>query len=166
MLVYHSWGFPGGSVLKNLPADAGFSSVQFSRSVVSDSLRPVGSIPESGRSPGEGNGNPLQYSFLGNPMDRGVWWAIVHGVAKELDRTEWLNNNNSNVQCSNFSTSSLTPIFHFYKNYVHPSGCEVKVKTLSHFQLFATPWTVAYQAPLSMGFSRQEYQSGLLVTGI
>ena len=39
-----------------------------------------GSIPGSGRSPGEGNGNPLQYSCLENPMDRGVWWAIVHRV--------------------------------------------------------------------------------------
>ena len=42
----------------------------------------IGSIPESGISPGEGNGNPLQYSYLGNPMDRGAWRAIVHGVAK------------------------------------------------------------------------------------
>ena len=41
-----------------------------------------GSIPGSGRSPGEGNGNPLQYSCLENPMDRGAWWATVHGVAK------------------------------------------------------------------------------------
>ena len=47
----------------------------------------VGSIPGLGRSPGEGNGNPLKYSFLGNPMDRGVWWAAVHGVA-ELGTTE------------------------------------------------------------------------------
>ena len=39
-------------------------------------------IPGSGRSPGEGNGNPSQYSCLGNPMDRGVWWATVHGVTK------------------------------------------------------------------------------------
>ena len=38
--------------------------------------------PGLGRSPGEGNGNPLQYSFLENPMDRGAWWATVHGVAK------------------------------------------------------------------------------------
>ena len=41
-----------------------------------------GSIPGSGRSPGEGNGNPLQYSCLENPMDRGVWQATVHGVAR------------------------------------------------------------------------------------
>ena len=42
----------------------------------------VGLIPGSGRSPGEGNGNPLQYSCLENPMDRGAWWAAVHGVTK------------------------------------------------------------------------------------
>ena len=50
----------------------------------------MGSIPGSGRSPGGGNGNPLQYSCLENPMDRGAWWAIVHGVAKESDTTEQL----------------------------------------------------------------------------
>ena len=44
--------------------------------------RDLCSIPGSGRSPGEENGNPLQYSFLGNPMDRGAWWVEVHGVAK------------------------------------------------------------------------------------
>ena len=47
----------------------------------------VGSIPGSGRLPGEGNGNPLQYPCLGNPMDRGAWWATVHGVAWESDET-------------------------------------------------------------------------------
>ena len=62
-------GFPCSSVVKNLSANAG----------------DVVSIPGSGRSPGEGNGNLSQYSCLGNPMDRGAWWAIVHGVAKELD---------------------------------------------------------------------------------
>ena len=60
-------GFPGGLVVKNLSANAG-------------DARDVGSIPGLGRSPGEGNGNPLQYSCLGNSMDRGAWWAIVHGV--------------------------------------------------------------------------------------
>ena len=53
-------GFPGGSVLKNLPTNAGYAG-------------DMGSVPGSGRSPGEGNGNPLQYSCLGNPMDRGAW---------------------------------------------------------------------------------------------
>ena len=49
-----------------------------------------GSIPGSGRSPGEGNGNPLQYSGLENPMNRGAWRATVHGIA-ELDTTELLS---------------------------------------------------------------------------
>ena len=53
-------------MVKNPPANAG----------------DAGSIPGSGRSPGGGNGNPFQYSYLGNPMDRGAWWATVHGVAK------------------------------------------------------------------------------------
>jgi len=47
----------------------------------------VGSIPGLGRSPGEGKDNPLQYSFLGNPMDRGAWQAAIYGVAKESDTT-------------------------------------------------------------------------------
>ena len=60
---------PGSSAVKNPPANAG-------------DARDLSSIPELGRSPGEGNGNPLQYSGLGNPMDRGAWWATVQGVAK------------------------------------------------------------------------------------
>ena len=50
-------------------------------------IRNSGSIPGLGRSSGEGNGNPIQYSCLGNPMDRGAWQAIVHGVTKVLDMT-------------------------------------------------------------------------------
>ena len=46
----------------------------------------VGSVPGSGRTPGEGNGNPLQYSCLEKPMDRGTWWATVHGVTKSWIR--------------------------------------------------------------------------------
>ena len=64
--------FPGGSAAKNPPANAGDLS----------------SVSGSGRSPGEENGNLLQYSCLGNPMDRGVWRATVHGVTKESDTTE------------------------------------------------------------------------------
>ena len=52
----------------------------------------TGLIPGAGRSAGEGNGNPLQYTCLGNLMDRGVWQAIVHGVAKEPDTTKRANN--------------------------------------------------------------------------
>ena len=59
-------GFPGGSEVKASASNAG----------------DPGLIPGSGRSPGEGNGNPLHYSCMGNPMDRGVWWATPHEVAK------------------------------------------------------------------------------------
>ena len=59
-------------MVKNLPVNAG-------------DVRHMGSIPELGRSPGRGHGNPFQYSYLGNPMDRGAWWATVHGVTKESD---------------------------------------------------------------------------------
>ena len=51
-------------------------------------LGDVGSIPESGRSPRGGKGSPLQNSCLENPMNRGAWWATIHGVAKQSDRTE------------------------------------------------------------------------------
>ena len=59
-------GFSGVSVVKNPPSNAG----------------DAGSIPGLGRFPGEGNGNPLQYSCLENAVDRETWWATVHGVAK------------------------------------------------------------------------------------
>ena len=61
----------------------------------------MGLIPGLGRSPGKGNGNPLQYSCLENPMDRGVWWASVHGVAKSWTQLKWLThprNSNSAVK--------------------------------------------------------------------
>ena len=63
-------GFPGGAEVKVSACNVG----------------DLGSIPGLGRSPGEGNGNPLQYSCLENPMDRGAWWATVHGVAKSRTR--------------------------------------------------------------------------------
>ena len=61
------------------------------------SARDVGPIPGSGSSPGERNGKPLQYSCLGNPMDRGAWWATVRGAAKELDTTERLNHHHHGI---------------------------------------------------------------------
>ena len=63
--------FPGGSMVKNLPANAG----------------DMGSMLGSGRSPGGEHDNLLQYSYLGNSMVRGAWWAIPHGITKELDTT-------------------------------------------------------------------------------
>ena len=76
-------GFPGGSKGKESACNAGDS----------------GSVPDSGRSPGEGNGYPLQYSYLENSMDRGAWWAIVHGIAK------------SRTQLTNALTSQQTETF-------------------------------------------------------
>ena len=77
---------PMGSAVKNLPANAG----------------DTGSMPGSGRSSGEGNGNPLEYSHLGTPMDRGAWRATVHGVAKESGMTEQLTHTQ---QCASVSVS-------------------------------------------------------------
>ena len=68
--IYVYVAFPGGSVVKNPPANT----------------EDAGSIPGSERSPGEENGSPLQYSSLENPMDRGAWWAIVHGIKKKSQR--------------------------------------------------------------------------------
>ena len=65
-------GFPGGSVVKNLPVNVG----------------DVGSIPVLGRSPEEGNGNPLEYSCLGNPMDKGAQQDTVYENGKKLDTTK------------------------------------------------------------------------------
>ena len=68
-MYVHRWAFQVALVVKNLPANAG-------------DIRDKGSIPGLGRSPGERHGNPLQYSCLENPMDRGAQWAIVHRVGK------------------------------------------------------------------------------------
>ena len=65
-------------IVKNLPASAG-------------DIRDVGSVPGSGRSPGGAHGNPLQYLFLENPMDRGAWWVTVHGVPKSWTRLKRLS---------------------------------------------------------------------------
>ena len=69
-------GFPGGSEVKVSACNAG----------------DLGLIPGSGRSPGEGNGNSLQYSCLKSPMDGGAWWATIHGVAKSQTQLSDLTN--------------------------------------------------------------------------
>ena len=74
VLAQNLRNLPGGATVKNPPANAG-------------DARKAGSIPEWGGSPGEGNGNPLQYSCLGNLLDGGTWWAKVHEVA-ESDTAE------------------------------------------------------------------------------
>ena len=69
----YNQGFPGSAVVKNTPANAG-------------DIRNAGFTPGLRRSPGGEHGNPLQYSCLENSMDRGVWWATVHGIAKSWTR--------------------------------------------------------------------------------
>ena len=88
--------FPGSSVVKNPPANAGDAR----------------SIPWSGRSPGEGNGNPLQYACLGNPVDRRAWLGCSPWDSKESDMTQQLNNNGK-LSCVKCLFRSL-PIFFFY----------------------------------------------------
>ena len=73
--MYVRGGFPGGASGKEHAGD----------------LRLAGSIPESGRFPGGGHANPLQYSCLENPMDRGAWQATVHGVAKSWTQLKQLS---------------------------------------------------------------------------
>ena len=110
-------------VVKNLFASAG-------------DIRDTGSISGSGRSPGWGHGNPLQYSCLENLMDWETWQATVHRVANSQTWLKWLNTHLATKNC-------------------------IGMKSLSCVQLLATPWTAAHQAPPCMGFSRQEYWSGL-----
>ena len=75
--------FPGGSVVKNPPANAG----------------DAGSLHGLGRPPGEENDNPLQYSCLENPMDREAWRATVHGIIKESDKTKATHTHTINRMC-------------------------------------------------------------------
>ena len=87
-----NWDFAGGWVLKNLPASAG----------------DAGLLPGLGRSPGEGNGNPLQYSWLENPIDRGACQAIIHGVAKS---PAWLSDRTrtTKYEIKQWELSSVPP---------------------------------------------------------
>ena len=160
-------GFSGGSVMKNPAANAGDPC----------------SILGLGRSSGGGNDNPFQYSCLENPLDRGAWRAIVHGITKELDRTQWLNNNNNDQKC--LKAAAAAKSLQSYLTLCNPLDgsppgspipgilqartlewvaiafsnawkWKVKVKSLSRVQLLATRGTEACQAPLSMGFSKQK----------
>ena len=87
-------------VVKNLPAIAG-------------GLRHVGLIPGPGRSPGEGNGSPLQNSCLENPVDRGVWWATV-GVVKSWTGLKWLSMYANIKSCSRWSGINKTMVRYYF----------------------------------------------------
>ena len=129
------FGFSGGSVVKNLPANVGDK----------------GSVLWSGRYPGVGNSNTLQYSCLETYGQR-----ILAGCSPWVAESwTWLRDWARACLCTHTHTHTLSLLSQmlFYR--------EVKVKSLSRVQLFATLWTVACQASPSMGFSRQKYWSGL-----
>ena len=94
---------------------------------------------------GEGNGNPLQYSCLENPRDRGAWWAAVCGVAQSWTRPKWLSS-------SSIIHIDYTHSFSFFFLFA-TVNIVIVVQSLSHVQLFATPWTAACQASLSFTIS-------------
>ena len=130
-------------VVKNLPANAG-------------DVRDLGLIPGSGRFPGGGHGNPLQYSCLENPLDRGAYRATVHRVSKTWTWLQWFTTQESirmsqNSQLVNpwISWSGLFLISHLHLH----SGITVQFGTVqspSRVRLFATPWIAACQASLSI----------------
>ena len=103
-------------VVQNLPADAG-------------DIRDTGSVPGSGRSPGEGNGNPLQYSCLENSMDRGVWRAIVHGVAKSWTHLKWLS----------MHINTHTHIYNHIHTQVH-ACVHIHTYIYTHTHKHTSPW--------------------------
>ena len=90
-LIYDIWASQVALVVKNLSASAG-------------DVRDAGSIPEWGRSPGERNGNPLQYSCLENSMDGGSWQATVHGIAKSQTQLKRLSNSSSSHSFNSLTT--------------------------------------------------------------
>ena len=123
----------------------------------------------SGRSPGVGNGNSLQYSCLENPMDRGDWRATVHRVAKS--QTERLNTHTHTIiisfciRMSNHHVLHLIYIFNFYfekcyekKENINNSVAVIIVQLISCVQLFVTPQTVARQAPLTSTISQSLFK--------
>ena len=124
-MAFSVWrGFPGGAVVKNLSANSG-------------DTREVGLIPRSERSPGGVNGNPLQYACLENPLDRGAWRAIVHGVAR--GQTQLSNGDHPRsidpalIQEPHIHTKPLRcsissiNVFKGYKMYSTPIGRPIKI---------------------------------------
>ena len=125
----------------------------------------LSSIPGSGRSAGEGNGNPLQCSCLENPMDGGAWWATVLLLLLLISRFSRVR------RCATPVGSPPGPpvpgilqariLEWVVISFSNAWKWKAKGKLLSRVRLLATPWTAAYQAPPSMGFFRQEYWSGV-----
>ena len=125
----------GGSVVKNPPASAG----------------DMGSIPGSGRSPGTGHGNPLQYSCLGNPMDRGAWWAAAHGVTKNQTQL-----NNYTITTTNKGAKSKMKVT------IRWLRCFVTKGQSGLFFLLSTCWWS--QSPVL--FQYREHHAGIWTAGV
>ena len=141
--TYTHWISQVRLVAKNLPANAW-------------DIRDAGLIPGLGRSFGERHGNPLLYSCLENLIDRGAWRAPVHRVANSWTRLKWLSTQQIHIHTQICKMLQKNPNEPFWLTYL--------LCMLSCVQLSATPWTVALQASLSMGFPRQEYWSGFAVS--
>ena len=126
--------FPGGSRVNNLPAmqDTRVQSLGWEKS------------------PGEGNGNPLQYSCLENPMDREVWQATVHGVAKNQTRLKWLNNHHHHTKYPGLTDLNKRSSSEAWKSTVKVGGadssksCEEgicsRLLSLACRYIFTFPW--------------------------
>ena len=119
------WGFPGGSEVKASAWNAG----------------DPGSIPGLGRSPGEGNGNPLQYPCLENPMKGGAWQATVHGVAKSRTQlSDFTSLNNSNFLSFLEHISYIYLTYHtYYFSSFNPAGSNGKESACSARYLDSIP---------------------------
>ena len=134
-------------MVKNLAANAG-------------DTRDAGLIPGSGRSPDGGRSNPLQYSCLENPMDRGAWVATVHGVL-QARVLEWVavptsresSPSTDQTHVSSISCTGRQVLYHYCHLGSHSWVCMGTQSCLT----LCNPSTTVYQAPRSMGFSMQEF---------
>ena len=157
-------------MVKNLPANTG-------------DIRDTGSIPGSGRSPGGGHCNPLQYSCLENPMDRGAWWAVVHRFSKSQTQLKWLGTHREKLlPILAFAWTTSGSLYHLSYSYKlmnslvtqmvknTPAVWETRVWSLgqedslkkgmaTHSSILAwrIPWTEEPGGPLSMGSQRVRY---------
>ena len=143
------WGFPDGSDSKESACNE----------------RDPGLIPGSGRSPGKGNGNPLQYSCLENPMNRGAWWTTVHGVAKSRTRlSNWVRTHTHThihihthiYTCQALRGSKKEPSWNFTSNEeqiksIHWNNCWLRQSCLGHAALALTqalsPCLISFNPP-------------------
>ena len=119
----------------------------------------LGSIPELGRSPGEGNGNPLQYSCLENPMDGGAWWATVHGVAKSRTQLSDLTFNfNFQICRASLVTQRLNHLPLIQETWVRSLGqedpLEKEMATHSSILAWRIPWMEEPGGLQSLGSQR------------